>query len=250
MPIALDAPERNERLALDDAFRKPFFFFCVGDTAASWTDICSLPSRRDCSLGFSCSSPRQPRLPAWEARGGLCSNSKRISVSQGSLSTKQKKTLAARPQPLLRPPALPPPSSPVSSGLAALPPLAAATTTLPRSPEPRAPPTSSPGSSSSPSTRCGLFRPFLFFNLPNLKKSTRSPHAAQLALFLHSPSLSLPPLALDPFAGQARARQRVQARPGRRCLPGPRGLHLGLRGRAQRADQVRESGVLLSRVFF
>jgi len=163
--------------------------------------------------------------------------------------TKNNKTLAARPRPLLRPPALPPPSSPASSGLAALPPLAAAATTRPRSPEPRAPPTSSPGSSSSPSTRCGLFLPFLFFYLPNLKKSTRSPYAAQLALFLHSP-LSLPPLALDPFAGQARARQRVQARPGRRRLPGPRGLHLGLRGRAQRADQVRKNGVLLSRVFF
>ena len=95
-PSALDALERNERLALDDAFRKRFFFSCVGDAATSWTDgdICSLPSRRDCSLGFSCSSLRQPRLPAWEARGELCSILERISDSQGSLSTKQKKNIS------------------------------------------------------------------------------------------------------------------------------------------------------------
>jgi hypothetical protein len=77
-------------------FANVFFFSCVGDAATSWTDgdICSLPSRRDCSLGFSCSSLRQPRLPAWEARGELCSILERISDSQGSLSTKQKKNIS------------------------------------------------------------------------------------------------------------------------------------------------------------
>lgn len=136
--------------------------------------------------------------------------SPRESATHKGHSQQKKKTLAARPQPLLRPPALPPPSLPASSGLAALPPLAAATTTLPRSPEPRAPPTSSPGSSSSPSTRCGLFLPFLFFNLPNLKKSTRSPHEAH--------SLSLPPLILS-LSSSTRSRPLRRSSPSSPTCP-------------------------------